>query len=206
MPGASVWAQADSSSPPLTYEVLINGESFQVEGNRLVKLQSKEKPGTSYRIAIRVAPTQVLRLNTVLLEYDMPAKVSDDGRREQRTVRLQHELGYSMWITDLGQPSDAKGQAEALKVLTDSVAESYRQSKAVKVEVGKASEKKFAGSTAQCTVIRCQDAQGFKNTCLACVLSGEKYAVTCVIQYLDKDENDVKPLFLKTLNSIRPIP
>jgi len=39
------------------------------------------------------------------------------GGREQHTVRLSHELGYNMLITDLGGPLDAKGQEEALKIL-----------------------------------------------------------------------------------------
>ena len=58
-----------AEGPPLTYEVVINGETFRVEGNRRVKLESKEHPGTSYDVAVRVSPTQHRRLDSVELDY-----------------------------------------------------------------------------------------------------------------------------------------
>ena len=95
-------AQRAAPVPPSRYELIVNGESFQVEANRQVKLQSKQKPGTTYTVALRVAPTQVLRLNHVQFSYDWLAEVTDDRGRRQRRARLSHELGYSLLITDLG--------------------------------------------------------------------------------------------------------
>ena len=53
---------APQPTPPVTYEVQINGESFPVEANRAVKVDSQEKPGVGYNVAVRVAPTQQVRL------------------------------------------------------------------------------------------------------------------------------------------------
>ena len=45
-----------AAASPVRYEVQINGENFVVEGNQLTTLRSKEKPGVSYHVAVRVAP------------------------------------------------------------------------------------------------------------------------------------------------------
>jgi hypothetical protein len=204
--GATALAQPDLSGPPVTYEVKINGESFVVEGSRAVKLQSKEKPGTTYEIAIQVALTQRLRLNTVELEYDLPARLTDDRGRPHRTVQLKHELGFSMLITDLGEPLEASAQDEALKILTESVADSYKQQKGTDFEVGQSAECKFGDTPARRAKIHYKDDRDYGHTAWAFVLTGAKFSVTCVVQYLDDDEKTVLPLVKKTLDSIRAVP
>ena len=104
----AAWAGPASTAPPVTYEVQINGESFPVEANRVVKVESKQKPGVSYNVAVRVAPTQQVRLNTIQFEYELPAKVEDSGKRENRSARLTHELGFSILLE---RPWPAVGSA-----------------------------------------------------------------------------------------------
>ena len=71
----------------MTYEVQIDGESFQVEGGqRPIKVESKLKKGTTYSLAVRVSMTQILRLNSVQLEYGMWAKVIDNKRKDLRSA------------------------------------------------------------------------------------------------------------------------
>ena len=200
------WAvPSRAESPPLVYELMINGESFLVEANRAMKLQSKEKPGTSYDVAIRVAPTQRVKLNAIQFDYDLPAKVEDDGKRENRSVRLTHELGYTVLITDLGQPLDAKAQGEALKILVDSVKETLREMKETKLNVGETHQLTFDGSSARGVTIRYRDAKDIGHVCLVYVLSGPKFAATCVAQYVDDDSEDVLPLIKKVLDSVRSV-
>jgi len=198
-------AQPGSATPPLTYELIINGESFLIEANRLVKLQSKQSPETSYQVALRVAPTQRLRLNSVQLEYDWLAKVEDDRKPRQRSVRLTHELGFSMLITDLGQELPPDALSEALKIVTDSVTQSFRRLKIANLEVGDPRESGFAGTTGMGVMIRYRDEQDLDHTCLVYVLTGPKFAVSCVVQYVNRDFEDAKPLLKKTLDSFRPL-
>ena len=117
----------DPSSPPTMYQLWINGETFHLELNRPANVVSKAKPDTKYALRLQVGRTQLLRLNKVQLEYEMPAKVSDDRGRQQRTVQIKHELGFSIQLTDLGRLLDAKAQEERLKLLTDSIAKSYSE-------------------------------------------------------------------------------
>jgi hypothetical protein len=205
-------AGADENSPslPTTYEVLINGESFRVELNRAVKVQSAAKPGTTYQLALRVAPTQVLRLNTVQLEYDMPAKVFDEGGgRRQHTVRIKHELGFSIMLTDVGEVLDKDEQDKALERLKGSVVATYHDVKGATLAVGNPHLLNFSNAYGSGITIHYTVHEGdrdFGHTCQACVLSGPTFTVTCLIQYLDTDKKDVMPLITKTLKSIRALP
>jgi hypothetical protein len=201
-----VQAQPDLSGPPIMYEVLINGENFRVEGNRTVKVQSTKKPGATYEIAIGISPTQRCRLNTVEFDYDLPATITDDRSRFQRTVRLKHEIVFSMLITDIGEALDAKDQEEALKILTDSLEATYREQKGAELEVSKPADFKFESGPARKTKIHYKDDKDFGHTCWAFVLSMPKATVTCVAQYLDEDEKEAAPLVKKTLDSLRPAP
>jgi hypothetical protein len=199
-------AQPGSMNAQITYEVVINGETFQIEGNRTTKLQSKEKPGTTYEIAVRIAPVQKLRLNTVQLQYDLPAKVNDDRGKNQRAVKIQHELGFSVLITDLGNRLEPKSQEEILKALTDSLKASYDEQKEGGVEVTAIAEQKFGNASGPGNKIHYRDEKGFGHTCVTYVLSGEKFSVTCVAQFLDNDRAEVGPLIKKILESLRPLP
>jgi hypothetical protein len=201
--GALASAQPGPSDMPTTYDVIINGEAFRVEGNRTAKLQSKEKPGVTYEIAIRVSPTQRVRLNTVEFEYELPAKISDDRGKVQRTVQVRHELGVNVLITDLGGPLPAKSEAAVLKALTESLSDSFRKENATDLEVTP-SRGKFEGASGLGSKIHYKDASDRGHTCFAYVLSGEKFTLTCVVQYLDSDSEDILPLLKRMFNSFRP--
>jgi len=204
-------AQSGSASPPVTYELMINGESFLIEANRLVKLQSPKRPEINYEVALRVAPTQRLRLNSVQFDYDWLIKIRDDGKPQQRTARLTHELGlFSMLITDLGGPLKDDALDEALKIVTGSVLESFRESKVTDLDVGEPQDRSFGGVDTKAVsgrgvVIHHRTGQNIGHTCLIYVLNGPTFAVTCVVQYLDRDFDDAKPFLKKTLDSFRPI-
>jgi hypothetical protein len=193
-------------SPPLTYELQINGETFLVEANRETTLESKAKPGLRYRVALRVSPTQRVRLSSVVFDYDLPAKVEMDGKGDGGTVRITHELGFSVLLGDLGHALGQKEQEEALKVLADSVTATLREMKAEGVNITEPHERKFAGSAARGVTIRYTDAKGLGHVYLLYVLSGPKHAATWVVEYLENDADDVLPLIRKMLDSVRAGP
>jgi hypothetical protein len=197
--------EPSASPPPMVYELQINGESFLVEGNRLTKLTSKQKPGTHYDVAVRIAPTQRVQLTTVEFDYDLPAKVELVGNSERRSARMVHELGFSLLIRDLGRPLDAQRQKEALDGLLKSVTAALREAKVADLDVGDPHERKFDGSSARGITIRYRDAKGFAHVDLLYVLTGPGFAATSVVEFVENDGDDVLPLIKKTLDSIRPI-
>jgi hypothetical protein len=196
-------AEQDLPAPPTTYEVLINGESFRVEADRVTKVQSAKRPGTSYELVVRTAPTQVLRLNTVRLEYDMPANVFDDRGHRQRTVEIRHQLGFNLLLTDLGGPLEAKDRDEVLKSRIDSVVKLHQDAKPA---VGAMFQRKFSGAASQGTIIHYKDARGVGHSCVVCILSGAKFCVACIIQYHDDDKKEVMPAITKILDSLTALP
>ena len=171
-------AQPGPNDPPITYEVQIDGESFQVEGNqRPIKVESKLKQGTTYNLAVRVAMTQPLRLNTVQLEYGMWATVVDNQGKNLRVAKIVHELGFSLEITDLGQVLDAKHQDDLLKTLTDSAVKRFTDSQATGLKQTGVKVQRFGSSDAKWLKINYADSGGAARTCMIFVLSGEKYTI-----------------------------
>lgn len=191
-------------SIPRQYELQINGESFLVEADRQTRLRSKEKPGLTYDVALRIAVQQPLELNTLRLVYDWPAQVEDDRGREQRTVKVHHKLGYTFLLTDLGQPLESKAREQALEILTQSVAQGLKQSGMQRIEPSKPYPSEFAGLKTRGVTIRYQDQEDFRQTCLVYLLVGETFTGSCVVQYFDNDRETVLPRIKAMLDSIRP--
>lgn len=196
----------EETDQSIVYELLINGESFLIEGNRVVKLRSEQNRDIEYEVAIRVAPTQRYRMPTLQFTYERPATIERDTESGHNVARLIHELGYTMLTHDLGGTLDAEAQKQALDILAESVAGSFGEMQARDIQVGKPHSRKFGDNTGLGTMIRYRDAQGVGHTSLVYVLTGKDFSATCVIQYLDRDQNDVLPLVRKTLESFQATP
>lgn len=205
--GTTAWGAPAPGPPPTTYELIINGESFLVQANRRVKLQSKEKPGVAYEVAIRVAPVQRLKLNTLQFQYDRGSKVEDNRQRHRRSVKLHHELGFSMLITDLGEPLDEKNRDKALEILTQPVLQSFRALgiKDENMTVAKLGGHQFEGAEGRGVRIRYRDPEGIDHSTLVFIMVGKTFTGSCIVQFLDADEDDAIPLIKKTFDSIRAV-
>jgi hypothetical protein len=198
-------AQPSPGDPPVTYEVQINGESFQVEGNqRPTKVESQLKKGTSYTLAVRIAPIQTLRLNTVQLKYGMKAKVIDDKGKDRRVAQIVHEFGFGLTLGDEGRFLDAKHQEELLKTIADDATKHYTDHGATKLTRSETKEQRFGASDGKWLRIGYTDAAGVARTTMIFVLSGKSYTVSAVVEYRDQDKDDVGPWAMNALASIEP--
>jgi hypothetical protein len=199
-------ATAAGAVEPTLFELVINGESFAVEANRVVELTSPRDPEVKYQVALRIAPTQRIRLNAVEFDYDRLCELRDDRGREQRTVRIEHELGFTMLVTDLGgTPLSEETQQEALQLLVDSVVANVRGQQVQDLEVGGPQPRRFQGASGLGVTIHYRDAQDLGRTYYVYVLSGTRFAVSCVVQYVDNDLEDVRELIGQILNSFAPV-
>ncbi len=200
---------ASAGQPPTLYELLINGESFLVEADRVVTLESQQQPGVKYQVALRIAPTQPVRLLSCQFEYDLPATLHAESATHagaaRRSARLTHELGFDLLVTDLGGPLKPGTHAEALKILSDSVMDTFRRMGVSELTAAAPHQRRFAHAEAHGVTIHYLDEQGIGHTSLAYVLGNEKFAATCVVQYLDKDSEHVLPLIKKALDSLRAL-
>ena len=193
---------------PTTYELMINGESFLVETNQFVRLQSQLRPGTVYEVALRVSPIQYLRLNQIRLAYDLRTKVEDNRQGERRTVRLVHPQGCHMLITELGEPLDAADRETALRMLTEATVQSYRQRGIpdAKMELSRLETVQLPGAEARGVRIRYQDAKQIEHQTLIYLLVGKRFTCSCIVEYLQADEAHVLPMVKRILDSIGPLP
>jgi len=192
--------------PQVTYEVQIDGESFQVQGGqRPLKVESKLKKGTTYTLAVRVAMTQLLRLNSVQLEYGMRATVSDIKRNDLRIAQIVHELRFSLEITDLGHFLDEQHRDELLKTLVDDLEKRFADRKGTGLKRTEPKVQKFGPSDSKRVSISFKDSKGVARTCTVFVLSGDGFTVSAVSEFRDQDKEDVGPWVMSALESIRPL-
>ncbi|MCS7305906.1 MAG: hypothetical protein NZ602_12475 [Thermoguttaceae bacterium] len=193
---------------PTTYELMINGESFLLEVNQLVRLQSQLRPGTVYEVALRVSPIQYLRLNQIRLMYDLRCKVEDDRQPQRRTVRLVHPHGCHLLITELGEPLAGDDRETALRILTEATVQSYRQRgiPEEKMEVSRLETTQLPSAEARGVRIRYQDAKGIEHQGLIYLLVGKTFTCSFIVEYLQTDEDRVLPIAKRILDSIQPLP
>jgi hypothetical protein len=196
-------AQPSPGDPPVTYEVQIDGESFQVEGSqRPIKVESKLKKGTAYTLAVRVAMTQRLRLNSVQMEYGMWAKVDDNKAKDLRIAQIDH-LGCHLTVTDMGRFLDVKHQDELMKTLEQDAVKRYTDRKAANLK-RTAKDVKLGSSEGKGLRITYDDAEGVARTCMIFVLSGKSYTLSAVAEFRDQDKDDIS-WAMSALGSIRPL-
>ena len=188
---------------PLLYDLVINGESFSVEANRLLKLESKKHPGTTYEVALRIAQVQRLVLNNLQLDYDRGYEVSEDAGGNIRTATLKHPLGVTLVLSDLGESLDAAQRNKVLSTLQGSMEKSFRADNASELKVAQPHQRKFRHAAAEGVTLQYQDASGAARTCLVYVLTGEGFAASCIVQFSDEDHEDILPLVKQTLESVK---
>lgn len=192
-----------SSAAPLIYDLMINGESFRVEANRQTRLESRAKPGVSYDVALQIAIEQQVRLEHVRFDYEWPATVQETRQGGQRAIRLRHELGFTILLSDLGGNMEESSRSEGLKILADSVVGSLRQSGMKEVAPTAPREWKFANATARGVSIAFKDSQGAEQTAQALLMSGPGFTASCVVQYFNNSAALALPRAKKILDSIR---
>jgi hypothetical protein len=197
-------AQPRPDDPLATYEVQIDGESFRVEGNqRPVKVTSKK--GASYNLAVRVAMTQILRLNSIRMEYGMWSRVVDDKGKDIRFVQILNDLAFSLQVTDLGHALNESQQDKLLETFVTDTGKKYREQKATDLKKVGPVMRTFGVSSGKGTKITYKDEGGVAHTTMVFVLSGDGYTVGVVAEFRDHDFEDAMPWINAALNSIRPL-
>ncbi len=202
--GTLVGAQQEPQQDSPFYELIINGESFVVRKNRPTVLESKKNPEVVYEVAVRVEPAQQMDLNTVRFHYDWLFTVHDNHDKKLRRVRLVHEAGFTMMITDLGGPIPPDQQIKATTDLVKEVLALYKGAKDLRTEDRHKLD--LGNAVLRGVVIRYTDAEKIKHSVLVQTICGKEFAVTCISQYLDNDFEDIKLLIKGTVESFRPIP
>lgn len=188
--------------PPLVFELSIDGETFLIEPEKQVDLKSKDRPGTIYKVALRLAQRQRWVLNNIRFEYDGAFRVDDDNETATRTATLTHELGFSLAVIDLGVAPTPTEAPKILEQLSGSLAASYKQGGATEVTVLKPVDKKFGKSAGKEVRIDYVDRNKKKSTTLIALIPSGKQAGACVLNFPTEREADIVSLAKVTLETI----
>lgn len=188
--------------PPLVFELSIDGETFLIEPEKQMELKSKDNPGKTYKVALRLAQRQRWVLNTIRFEYDGAFKVDDDNEAETRTATLTHELGFSLAVMDVGPAPEKAAATKLVQQLADSMANSYKQGGATEVTVAKPADRKFGALSGQEIRIDYVDRNKKKSTTLVTLIVAGKQAGACVLSYPTAREAEVMPMAKVTLESM----
>ena len=194
-------AKPPAEQPAVRYEVSIDGEHFTLDGDRLVKLKSTQKPGTTYEVAVRLAEYQRWLLGNVRFDYHMGFTVSDDRQATTRTATLKHGLGFVMIVTDLGGALTAEQQQKTLKQISQSIQKTIRASGGANVIANAPQQKKMGSSQVRGLTISYDDADSVEHTSLIYLVSGQGFTCSCIVECLEADRDDVMPLIKPTLDS-----
>jgi hypothetical protein len=189
---------------PLLYEIIINGEAFTVDASRSNKLESQKMPGVTYDVALRVAPVQRLVLNTLQFDYDRGFAVTDDHGRDVRAATLQHELGFSIILTDLGSKLDDARRRQVLDAVVQSMEKNFQRESPAELSVSRPEPQKLPNVSGEAVQIRMRDKQGNQRLCHVLLLQGDGFSCSAVIQMLAEDAADSLPLVDRTLHTIKP--
>lgn len=188
--------------PPLVFELSIDGETFLIEPEKQVDLKSKENPGKTYKVALRLAPRQRWVLNNIRFEYDGAFRVDDDNQTATRTATLTHELGFSLAVIDLGVAPTSTEAPKLLEQLSASLSNSYKQGGSTDITVLKPVDKKFGKLSGKEVRIDYVDRNKKKSTTLIALIPSGKQAGACVLNFPTEREADVVSLAKVTLETI----
>lgn len=204
---------SDPIQPPtqegesVLYELMINGETFLLEANRVVKLQSKLHPQTTYEVGLRISPIQYHRVGRIRVGYDLRTKLHKDGPPEPQSVRLVHPKGANILITELGNALAPGDRERALRLLTEAMVQTYRarQISEAKLQLIRLQTLFLPAAEARGVEIRYQDAKGLEHRCLIYLIVGKGFSCSCIVEYLHADAQEVLPIVKRTLDSIQPV-
>ena len=88
-----------------SYELTINGKSYDIQlGEQLRTPPVKALKDGNNRYSVQIAPTQLAKMNTLQLRYPYPSRAFDDEATKERTIRVYHEMGFAILVTDFGGP------------------------------------------------------------------------------------------------------
>lgn len=188
--------------PPARYEIVIDGENFTVEENRVTTVRSQKNPDRTYQVAVRVAPLQPWRLNNIEFLYNQGFAVRDDRAAELRRAELRHNLGFTVAITDLGGTIDAEDREKAVQLLIEATVIELQRDGGADIEPGKITTRKFGPVTGTGAALDYQQ-DGVPYRALAYLMTTAETATSVLIDYPAAKQEAALAIVKPTLESFQ---
>jgi len=121
---------AEQTTQPLTYELSIDGRSFEIQDSKPTEIELKNDAVKSTAI-IKVKDIQSYSTDSFAFDYDRHFSIKDDHDSSNRTITLIRADGTSIVITDQNKPDGTEGKSLA-EYLQSSMEDRYRAGIVVK--------------------------------------------------------------------------
>ena len=168
------------------------------------RLESKDHPGQSYRVAVRLATMQHWKLNTVGFDYQLGFQILDDQESKGRSATLKHPLRFVLVITDLGGAAAADAKSSALEQLVEGMRKSLRGSGIEDVKVSKPQRRKLGTNAVEAVTFSYPNSSGGERLSAVYLVSGEKFTCSCLLQCDDANQQDAIDMVKATIASMAP--
>ena len=193
-------AQAADEAVP-RFDVSINGENFRVEGGHINRLESREHPGTTFRVAVQLARLQHCRLGNV--QFDFQREFQLDFERSGNSATLKHPLGFAAIISDLGGPLPADQRKSTLTRLVDATRRVLESTTSEKCTVSPAQDQAVRDYKITGVTLSVAGEDQLTHSAIVYLVTGQKFTCSCLIQFRETDRDDVIDILDPTLESFR---
>ncbi len=111
--------------PATSFELCHNGKNLFLELGDITKSAPVKTPKDGVdRYVLRVSPFQLAKMETIQFRYPYPARAFVDTSAENTVVRVYHQAGYAIIVTDFGGPLQNQNDAkQALDILEKTIKE-----------------------------------------------------------------------------------
>ena len=135
-----------------SYELTVNGTSYNIQlGEQLRIPPVKTYKDGKNRVSVQIAPTQLAAMNTLKLRYPYPSRAFDDEGKQERTIRVYHEMGYAILITDFGGPLN--NPEESVPKIVEILKNTLHEELTAKLKNPKEATTKFTDKTKNGTLV-----------------------------------------------------
>ena len=100
-----VAAYAEEPTKDIVYEMTVNGEPFDITGEKETTIHSTKEIGKTFQVMVKVKPIQHYRAEQVEFDYDHSCSIKDVRSPEGRMITMSHDSGVSMVIRESDKAS-----------------------------------------------------------------------------------------------------
>ncbi len=186
-----------------TYEVVLDGERFELPGGTEHKVTLKD--GRTLRVELGEPRIQPYSTGTFAFSYDTGYSLKDDFAEEERQIVLMHGSGFAVILTDHGATSPLALKS-TLAGLIKGLEESARRGVAEDLRRAKAKPVTFTHAKGTRQVIDYLDEDGDRMVYQVHVLESKKRLLSVIVLHQEEDREESEALSQVVLDSVRGLP
>lgn len=184
----------------LSFELEINGVKQSVAEGETVTVQLPEAT-KSAKVAVRRAAQQRYEFNSIHFLYDTSLSIDDDQDDETRTVTLIDARGFSIVISDLGEP-DSTSVEHLTKVMADDLLRIFAKDPITAVKSTAPTAHAAAKISGMLATIEYTDSDGDRNFSQVYVFRNKGRDFSVILNHTDENAAAAKRSLETVLSSV----